>query len=62
MYFANYGLRNTSLDKRLENPLSDDLSRSNMVNGSKHCCNMDDRAFTIFIDCCEHNIVGKSLF
>ena len=21
-----------------------------------------DRIFTIFIDCCKHNIVGKSLF
>ena len=30
-----------------------------MVNGLKHCCNMHDGTFTIFIDHCEHNSVKK---
>ena len=33
MYFSNYGHRNTSLNKCLNSPLSEDPSTSNMVNG-----------------------------
>ena len=35
--------------------LSDDPSTSNMVNGPKHCWNLNDSTFTIFIDRCEEN-------
>ena len=30
-----------------------------MVNGLKHCCNMHDGTFAIFIDHCENNSVKK---
>ena len=62
MYFRNYGLPKRWLDKCLKIPVSDDLSTSNMVNTTKHCCNFDDGTFTIFIDQCEHNSVVKGLF
>ena len=60
MYFRNYGLRKRWLDKCLESPVYEDPSKSNMVNGPKHCCNLDDDTFTILIDHCERNWVGKS--
>ena len=37
MYFRNYVLQKTWLDKRLKGPLSKDPSKNNMVNGPKHC-------------------------
>ena len=55
MYFWTYGLRKTWLGKRLKSPLSEDPSTSNMVNGPKHCWNLNDSTFTIFIDRCEEN-------
>ena len=36
MYFLNYGLRKTWLDQCLKSPLSEDPSKSNMVNALKH--------------------------
>ena len=30
-------------------------STKNMVNGKKHCCNLGDGTFIIFIDHSEHN-------
>ena len=62
MYFRNYRLQKRWLDKCLINPIPNDPSKSNKVSGTKHCCNLDDRTFTIFIDHCEHKSVGKSLF
>ena len=62
MYLRNYAVRKTWLDKCLEKPLSEDLSKSNMLNGIKDCCNLGDCIFTIFIDHSEHNSVAKSLF
>ena len=62
MYFRNYGLQKRWLDEGLKNPVSDDPSTSNMINGPKHCCNLEDDTFTIFIDHFEINLVGKSLF
>ena len=50
MYFRNYGLRNTCLDKCLECPVSDNLLTINMLDGPKHCCNLSDSISTIFID------------
>ena len=37
MYFRNYGLRKTWLDKCLENTASEHPSTNDMVNGSKDC-------------------------
>ena len=56
MYFWTYGLRKTWLDKCLKSPVSEDPLTSNMVNGPKHCWNLNDATFTIFIDPLE----GKS--
>ena len=52
MYFRTYGLRNRWLDKGLKSLISEDSLRSNKVNGTKHCWNLNDNTFTIFIDPC----------
>ena len=62
MYFRNSGLRKTSLDKCLKSRVSEDPWTHNITNGLKHCCNMNDSTFTIFINHCEGNCVRKSLF
>ena len=36
MYFRNYGLRKTWLDKCVKNSVLEDPSTGNMVNGPKH--------------------------
>ena len=59
MYFRNYELQKTWLEKCLKNPVWEDLSRRNIGNVPKSCCNHDDRSFTIFIDHCEHHSVEK---
>ena len=70
MYFWTFGLRKTLLNKYLKITLlnkylkitvSEDPSTSNMVKGLKHCWNLDDSTFTIFIDHRENSLVGKSL-
>ena len=61
MYFWIYGARNTSLEKCLKSPLSEDSLNTDMVNGSKHCRNLNDSTFTIFIDPCEQIQGWKSL-
>ena len=61
MYFQNYGLRKTWLDQCLKSPGSEDPSKSNMVNAPKHCSNLKDSSFTIFIDNWECNCLTKSL-
>ena len=55
MYFGNYGLRKTQLDKCLKTSASQYLLTSNMVNESEHCFNPNDSIFTIGIDYCEEN-------
>ena len=37
MYFRNYGLQKTRLDNCLKSPFSEDPSKSNIINGPKHC-------------------------
>ena len=37
MYFRNYGLRKTWLDQCLKSPVSEDPSKSKMVNAPKLC-------------------------
>ena len=55
MYFQNYGLRKTWLDKYLKTAASQYPSTSNMVNGPKNCSNLNDSAFPIFFNHCERN-------
>ena len=62
MYFRKNRPRKTWLDKSLKSRVSEDLSTDNMENGSKHCCNLNDSPFIIFINQCGDNYVGKSLF
>ena len=50
MYFGNYRLRKTWLDKSLKRPvISEHPSKVkvNMIKGSKHCLNLHD-TFIIF--------------
>ena len=55
MYFRNYGLRKTWLDKYKKSAASDDASKRNMRNAPKHCSNPNGGSFSIFIDSCEDN-------
>ena len=50
-----YYLVNTDnlLDNCLKSPISEDPSKGNMGNGSKHARNLKESNFTIFIENCE---------
>ena len=48
MYFGNYGLQKTWLDKYLKSPISEHRSRVNMLKGLKHFWNLHDSTFIIF--------------
>ena len=61
MYWQNYGLRKASLGKCLRRLDSEQSTKSNMVNDSKHCWNLDESNFIIFTDQCKQNWAGKSL-
>ena len=55
MYFETYLLGTTWLDKCLKNPVSKHPLTSNIINGRKHCLNLNDSKFTRLIDPCEYN-------
>ena len=55
MYFRNYGLGKTWLDKSLKSPFSEDPLTGNVVNGPKYSFSLDESTFNIFIDYCEVN-------
>ena len=55
MYLGNYGLRKTWLGKWVKSPVSENHLTGNLVNGSKHCFNLNGSTFTIFIDWCVGN-------
>ena len=55
MYFRNYGLRKTWLDKYQKSAAAEYPSTSNMVNGTKRCSNLHGSIFTIFNDPWEGN-------
>ena len=55
MYFRNYGLQKTWLDQSLKSPVSDDPTKSNMVNGPKHCSNLKDTSLPYLL------ITGKPI-
>ena len=59
--FSKLRTLKTWLDKYLQSPISEDASRSNIVNLPKHCWNLYHSTFIILIDHCEGNSVGKSL-
>ena len=61
MYFRNYGLQKTWLDKCLKSPISEDTSTGNMLTELKRPFNLNDSTFTIFGDHCQDKSVGKSL-
>ena len=48
-------------DKCLKSLVSEDLSRSNMVNVPEHCWNLHNSIFIKFIDNCQDKWAGKSL-
>ena len=54
MYFRNYGLPKTWLDQSLKSPVSDDPTKSNMVNAPKHCSNLKNTSLPYLL------ITGKS--
>ena len=62
MFFRNYRLGKTWLDKYLKSCVSLDPSTDNMANGSKHSCNVYDSTFTIIINPCAGNYKRKSPF
>ena len=55
MHPQKNGLPKTWLDKCLKSPVSEDFLAGNVVNRLKHCLNLNDSNFTIFIDYCEGN-------
>ena len=55
IYSRNYALGKPWLNKSLKSSISEDASKGNMVNGSKHCSNLNRRTFAIFIYQCEGN-------
>ena len=59
--FFSHELPNTWLDQCLKSPVSEHRSKSNMLNAPKHCSNLKDTSFTIFINHCESNCFTKSL-
>ena len=60
MFFWIYGLGKTVLDNFLKSLVSKDRSTSNMVNGPKHCWNLNESTFTMLIDPCEGNSGWKN--
>ena len=55
MYFRNYGLPKTWLDQSLKSPVSEDPTKSNMVNAPKHCSNLKDTSLPYL------SLTGKSI-
>ena len=55
MYFQNYGLPKTWLDQCLKSPVSEDPTKSNMVNTLKHCSNLKDISLPYLL------ITGRSI-
>ena len=55
MRFRSYGRPKTWLDKYQKSTASEYPWTSNMVYAPKHCSNLNDGSFSIFIDYCEGN-------
>ena len=50
------------VSKYLKGRVSEDPWIDNKTNGSKHCCNLNGRTSTIFINHCEGSFIENSLF
>ena len=55
MQFRNYESRKPWLYKCIKSLVSEDPSKSNIVNGPKHCSNLNHSTISIFIDQSEGN-------
>ena len=55
MNFRNYGLSKTWLDQCLKSPVSEDPTKSNMVNVPRHCSNLKDTSLPYLL------ITGKTI-
>ena len=55
MYFRNYGLIKTWLDQCLKSPVSEDPTKSNMVNTPEQCSNLKETSLPYLL------IAGKSI-
>ena len=55
MYFQNYGLQKTWLDQCLKSPVSEDPTKSHLVNAPKHFSNLKDTSLPYLL------ITGKSI-
>ena len=55
MYFRNYGLPKTLLDQCQKSPVSEDPTKSNMVNTPKHFSNLKNTSLPYLL------ITGKSI-
>ena len=56
MYFRNFGLPKAWLDQCLKSPVSEDPTKSNMVNAPKNYSNLKDTSSPYLL------ITGKSIF
>ena len=59
-YFWTYGLPEMRLDNCVKSPVSEDPLTSNTANGPKHCWNLKNSTFTVFIHPCEDSSGWKS--
>ena len=62
MYFWKYRLRKIFLDKCLKSRVSQDPYTDKKANGSKHCCNLNGRTSSIFINHCEETFSTATTF
>ena len=60
MYFGNYRLPKLWLDQCVKSPFSEHPSKSNILNAPKHCSNLKDRPFIMFINDWEGNCLIES--
>ena len=59
MYFRNYGLPKTWLDQCLKSPVSEDPTKSNMVNAPKHCSNLKDTSLPYLLITAQSIVLKK---
>ena len=55
MYFRNYGVQNTCLDKCLKGSVLEHPLRVNMLKGPKHCLSLHDSIFITSFHYSEEN-------
>ena len=59
--FPKFRTLENGLDQCLKSLVSEHISKSKMVNGSKQCWNLNDSTFTIFIDQSQGNQLTESV-